>query len=87
MRVEELQPFACKELVALNPCAVVQARYLELATIGIVVGASLVNYRAGTPPPTLSEGPARLSHIQRYMRDAQPRDGRARILCGRPLAS
>jgi hypothetical protein len=58
--VEEFQPFACKELITPNIHAVVQARCLELATIGVAVGASLVNYRAGTPSYTLSEGPARL---------------------------
>jgi hypothetical protein len=50
--VEELQPFACKELITPNPHVVVQARCLELATIGVAVGASLVNYRAGTPSYT-----------------------------------
>ena len=58
--MEELQPFACKELITPNPHVVVQARCLELATIGVAVGASLVNYRAGTPSYTSSEGPARL---------------------------
>jgi hypothetical protein len=57
--VEELQPFAYKELISPNPHVVVQARCLELATIGVAVGASLVNYRAGTPSYTSSKGPAR----------------------------
>ena len=45
--MEELQPFACKELITPNAHVVVQTRCLELATIGVALGASLVNYRAG----------------------------------------
>jgi hypothetical protein len=58
--VKEFQPFACKELVTLNPRVLVQALCLQLATIGIVVGAPLPSYRAGTPLLRItSEGPAR----------------------------
>ena len=69
--MEELQPFACKELITPNPHVVVQARCLELATIGVAVGASLVNYRAGTPSYTSSEGPARLLYCSLDSRAAR----------------
>ena len=53
--MKKLQPFAHKELITPNPYVVVQARCLELATIGVAVGASLINYRAGTPSYTSSK--------------------------------